>query len=150
ITTGAVQDRSVFPSSALPAFAQVFMTIGVAATLLTTMWMAYVARDGVRRAIIASNQALMVAQKREAQLVEAHHQLDHALRAAVGKPGRHTGEVVGKYRLALVIGLGAMGEVYAAEHVESGVPAAAKLLHRDTLLREDMVARFLREAVVCE
>jgi serine/threonine-protein kinase len=150
ITTGAVHDRSVFLSSALPPYAQVFMTIGVGATLITTMWMASVARESVRRAIIASNQALMVAQKREAQLVEAHHQLDHALRASVGKPGRHTGEVVGKYRLELVIGIGAMGEVYAAEHVESGAPAAVKLLHSDALVREDMVARFMREAVVCE
>ena len=49
-----------------------------------------------------------------------------------------------------MIGVGAMGEVYAAEHVESGAPAAVKLLHSDTLGREDMVARFLREAEVCE
>ena len=54
------------------------MAIGVGATLMTTMWMARVARTSVRRAIIASNEALLVAQKREALLAEAHNQLDHA------------------------------------------------------------------------
>ncbi|HEX2679171.1 MAG TPA: serine/threonine-protein kinase, partial [Polyangiales bacterium] len=149
ITSGVVQDRGIFLSSTLPHFAQVFMAIGVGASLITTTWLAHVARESVRRAIIASNRALIMAQKREAQLAEAHHELDHALRAAVGKPGQHTGEVAGAYRLALVIGVGAMGEVYAAEHVESAAPAAVKLLHRDTLVRDDMVARFLREAEVC-
>jgi serine/threonine-protein kinase len=150
LTTGVVQDHSVFSSSGLTFYSQVFMAIGVGSTLMTTMWMARVARTSVRRAIVASNDALMMAQKREAQLAEAHNQLDDAIRAAVGKPGRHSGEVAGSYRLQHVIGIGAMGEVYAAEHVQSGEPAAVKLLHRDTLVREDMVARFLREAAVCE
>jgi serine/threonine-protein kinase len=149
IMTGALQDRSVFSSSGLGFYAQVFMAIGVGSTLMTTMWMARVARDSVRRAIIASNQALMVVQKREAQLAEAHNQLDHAMRAVVGKPGRYTGEVAGSYRLEHVVGIGAMAEVYAAEHVEGGRRAAVKLLHRDALGREDMVVRFLREAAVC-
>ena len=150
ITSGLVPDRSVFSSSGLTFYSQVFMAIGVGSTLMTTMWMARVARTSVRRAIIASNDALMIAQKREVLLVEAHGQLDQAMRASVGKPGRYSGTVVGGYRLELVIGMGAMGEVYGAEHVESGAPAAIKLLHSDTLGREDMVARFLREAEVCE
>src|SRR5262249_45777299 len=130
--------------------AQVFMGIGVGAALMTTMWMARVARKSVRRAIIASNEALLMAQKREALLAEAHNQLDRAMRASVGKPGRHTGAVAGNYKLDVVIGIGAMGEVYAAEHAGDGSKAAVKLLHADTLGREDMVARFLREATVCE
>jgi serine/threonine-protein kinase len=150
ITTGVLEDRSVFNSRGLSVFSQVFMAIGVGAALMTTMWMARVARSSVRRAIIASNDALMVAQQREALLAEAHNQLDQAMRAAVGKPGRHSGAVAGSYRLDVVIGIGAMGEIYAAEHVVNGAPAAVKLLHRDTLGREDMVTRFLREAEVCE
>ena len=150
ITGGVIDDRSVFSSRGLPVAAQVFMALGVGGALTTTMWMARIARNSVRDAILASNRALMVAQKREALLAEAHNQLDQAMRAAVGKAGRHTGEVAGRYRLDLVIGIGAMGEIYAAEHPESGEQAAVKLLHRDTLEREDMVTRFLREAEVCQ
>jgi serine/threonine-protein kinase len=150
LTSGLVKDVSVFSSKGLTFYSQVFMAIGVGATLMTTMWMARVARTSVRQAIIASHQALLVTQKREAQLAEAQNQLDHAIRVAVGKPGRYSGEVAGSYRLEQVIGIGAMAEVYAAVHVESGEPAAVKLLHAATLDREDMVARFLREAAVCE
>jgi serine/threonine-protein kinase len=150
LTSGLIADRSVFSSSGLTVYSQVFMAIGVGATLMTTMWMARVARTSVRRAIISSNEALLVAQKREAQLNEANSQLDHAMRAAVGKAGPYTGKLAGDYRIELVIGVGAMGAVYAAVHVESGEPAAVKLLHADGLQRDDMVARFMREAEVCE
>jgi serine/threonine-protein kinase len=71
------------------------------------------------------------------------------MRAAVGKPGRHTGEVAGNYRVGTIIGVGAMGEVYAAQALDGGPGAAVKLLHPDALDREDNVVRFLREASVC-
>ena len=96
---------------------------------------------------MASNDALMEAQKREALLAEAHHHLDHAMRAAVGKPGRHTGGVAGDFRLEDVIGVGAMGEVYAAEHVERRL--AARRSSCCTATRSGArtwSVRFLREA----
>jgi serine/threonine-protein kinase len=125
------------------------MVIGVGCTLLTTMWMARLARRSVRNAIVESSRAMMEAQRREALLAEAHHHLDRAMRAAVGKPGRHTGEVAGNYRVGMIIGVGAMGEVYGAQALDGSPGAAVKLLHPDALDREDNVARFLREASVC-
>jgi serine/threonine-protein kinase len=129
---------------------QIFMIAGVASTMLATLWLSHVARSSVRRAIVESSRALLVAQMREAQLAEAHNQLDRAIRATVGKQGQHSGKLAGSFRVGNVIGVGAMGEVYDAEHAQDGRAAAVKLLHADTLAREDMVVRFLREAAVCQ
>jgi tRNA A-37 threonylcarbamoyl transferase component Bud32 len=149
ITAGVIEDRAFFSSHALGTYSQIFMIIGVGCTLLTTMWMARLARRSVREAILESNRALMEAQRQEALLAEAHHHLDRAVRAAVGKPGRHTGRAAGNYRIGTIIGVGAMGEVYTAEALEGDERVAVKLLHPDALGREDNVVRFLREAAVC-
>jgi serine/threonine-protein kinase len=149
ITVGVIRDRAFFATHAMNTYTQVFMIIGVGCTLLTTMWMARVARRSVRDAIVASNRALLEAQKQQALLAEAHHHLDRAVRAAIGKPGRHTGGIAGNYRIGTVIGVGAMGEVYAADSLDGSRSAAVKLLHPDALVREDNVVRFLREAAVC-
>jgi serine/threonine-protein kinase len=149
ITAGIIEDRAFFSSHGMSVYSQIFMVIGVGCTLLTTMWMARLARHSVREAILESNRALMEAQRHEALLAEAHHHLDRAVRAAVGKPGRHTGGVAGGYRIGTIIGVGAMGEVYAADALEGDGRAAVKLLHPDAAGREDNVVRFLREAEVC-
>jgi len=149
IMTGVVEDRGLYTAHQLPLASQLLMVSGVACSLLATMWFASLARASVRRAVIESTQAMLVAQKRDALLQEAHGQLDQAMRLVVGKVGLHTGKQVGDYRLSVLIGVGAMGEVYAAEHVEHGGPAAVKLLQPEALRRDDMVQRFLREAELC-
>jgi serine/threonine-protein kinase len=68
----------------------------------------------------------------------------------VGKKGQHSGKLAGDFRVGTVIGVGAMGEVYEAQHEQDARQAAVKLLHADALSREDMVVRFLREASVCQ
>jgi serine/threonine-protein kinase len=81
--------------------------------------------------------------QREALLFEARQELDRALK--VGGPGRFTDQVVGHYRLGSVLGRGAMGEVYEAAHVDSGAPAAVKLLSASAAGDAQIVERFLRE-----
>jgi serine/threonine-protein kinase len=107
-----------------------------------------VSRAALREAIERSIEALLIAQRKEAQLAEAHHQLDHALRVAVGKPGRYTGALAGDYRLDIVIGIGAIGEVYAAEHMRDRTRAAVKLLQAAALERDELVERILREGAI--
>jgi serine/threonine-protein kinase len=82
--------------------------------------------------------------QREALLQEARHDLDRALR--IGGAGRYTDQVLGAYKLGVLIGRGAMGEVYEATHQETGGLAAVKLLHPNVLENPDHVVRFLREA----
>jgi serine/threonine-protein kinase len=73
---------------------------------------------------------------------ELRGDLERALRAG---PGRYSDRVVGRFRLGAVLGRGAMGEVYEAADVESGAPAAVKLLRPELLADPDQRARFARE-----
>jgi eukaryotic-like serine/threonine-protein kinase len=145
---GVLEDRGLFRASDVAMSSLVFAIAAASGVLLITLRMARVSRRALREAIERSNEALLIAQRREIQLAEAHHQLDHALRAAVGKPGRYTGELAGDYRLGLVIGMGAIGEVYAGEHIGGGERVAVKLLQAAALAREDLVERILREGEI--
>ena len=53
------------------------------------------------------------------------------------------GTIFGDWRLTAFIGRGGNGEVYCAEHVTLGTPAAVKVLIRD---EERAKERFMREA----
>jgi serine/threonine-protein kinase len=81
--------------------------------------------------------------QRDALLLEARRELDQALK--VGGPGRFTEQRLGSFELGVLLGRGAMSDIYEAVHVESRAPAAVKLLHRDVLSKPQYVRRFLRE-----
>jgi eukaryotic-like serine/threonine-protein kinase len=127
---------------------RVFATVAATLVLALMLSMARLSRVAVRQAIGRSRDALLVAQQREAQLVEAHHQLDAALRATIGKPGRYTGALAGDYRMGVVIGLGAIGEIYSARHEATAEPGAVKVLQAAARERDDLVERILREAAI--
>lgn len=55
---------------------------------------------------------------------------------------------IGAYRLLDVIGRGGHGEVYRAQNVHDGSPAAVKLLDADPLLRQDALRRLTREGEI--
>jgi eukaryotic-like serine/threonine-protein kinase len=57
--------------------------------------------------------------------------------------------IAGKYRVDRVLGAGGMGVVVAATHLELGQPVALKFLLEALADREELVARFLREARNC-
>jgi len=88
-------------------------------------------------------RATRLASQREALMDELRADLERALQ--VGGPGRYTDQVVGAYRLGIVLGRGAIGEVYQATHVTSEQPAAVKLLRRELLTDQTQIARFVRE-----
>ncbi|HEX3774076.1 MAG TPA: protein kinase [Polyangiaceae bacterium] len=57
------------------------------------------------------------------------------------------GEIIaGKYRVDRVLGVGGMGVVVAAEHLQLGQRVAIKFLLEQTMTAPDSVARFVREA----
>jgi len=64
----------------------------------------------------------------------------------VGGPGRYTEQTVGAWQLGVLLGRGAIGEVYEAVHTRTHEPAAVKMLRREMLADATQIARFLREA----
>jgi serine/threonine-protein kinase len=56
--------------------------------------------------------------------------------------------MAGDYQLDVVIGIGAVGEVYRGEHQHGGEHAAVKLLQAGALGREDLVERIVREGSI--
>jgi eukaryotic-like serine/threonine-protein kinase len=92
--------------------------------------------------IAAHDQAQRALALRDAQLAEAHE----AARAARGPgEGRFTGEKLGRFKLAEILGRGAMGEVYAADD-ERGTKCAVKVLASHLHGNDDALKRFQREA----
>jgi serine/threonine-protein kinase len=104
-------------------------------------WLARVTRKTSLKSIEHLQKATRLAAQRDVQLAELRHDLDRALK--IGGPGRFTGVVVGGWELEIVLGRGAMGEVYAATHTKQ--EAAVKLLRRELLADPRHVERFFRE-----
>ena len=144
IVSGLIDDPGVFAAdrSFTPG------ELGVATIfVLGAYQLAYYTARMFRVASLTSidelQHATRLASQREALMEELRADLERALQ--VGGPGRYTDQVVGAFRLGIVLGRGAMGEVYEARHVESGAPAAVKLLRREMLDDTTQLARFLRE-----
>lgn len=105
------------------------------------------ARKGRRQTLSVIDgllQAHRQVEQREAALQEVRQDLDRVLQ--LGGPGRCTDRIVGTYKLGVVVGRGAMGEVYEASHIETGQRAAVKLLHPNVQAYPGAIQRFLREA----
>jgi len=143
---GVIEDKGIISSTYTGVGERVFVVIGMGLVLSFTYWLARVARSSMYNAIRQSNEMLLIAQQRAALLAEAQNQLDHALRLAIGKPGRYTGSMAGPYRLGVIIGIGAMGEVYEAEHDTKHTAAAIKLLQADAMDDQKLFQRFVRES----
>ena len=139
---GVIDDPGLFEPVARREFliiAHVLIQIGILAAFLV----GWQARTDTRAAIESMQHAMMLAARREVLLQEVQEDLDRAMR--VGGAGRYTDQTFGSYRLGTVLGRGGMGEVYEAQHVDSGEPAAVKLLVARELGNPRSVARFVRE-----
>jgi hypothetical protein len=95
-------------------------------------------------ALAELQQAMRVIGDKEQALAEV---VDQARRANRANEGRWTNQAMGSFKLGLVIGRGAMGEVYEAVRSD-GVPAAVKLLNARSTSSTTLVERFHREMEV--
>jgi serine/threonine protein kinase len=65
-------------------------------------------------------------------------------------PELKVGDVIDdKYKIIKLLGIGASGSVFEAEHTEIGRRVAIKVVHRSLATRSDIVARFRIEARIC-
>lgn len=114
VTAGLLPDRGLFSVGHTDLASRVFAILAVLTVLGLTHLMARISRASLVEALQRSHGAMMVAHERLVQLEEAKANFDRALGAVVGKAGRYSGARAGDYVLDVVIGVGAMGEVYAA------------------------------------
>lgn len=119
------------------------LVAGFVVFLLLTYGQARSSRELVVAALVERDAAVRAASHREAMFIEARQDLERALQA--GGLGRFTDQTLGSFKLGVVLGRGGMGEVYEATHVETGEPAALKMLRPEVLGHADYVRRFLRE-----
>ncbi len=146
VSLGLIADRGLIRVGNLDMLDRLVMVSAGQAVLVVTFLMGRLSRRATLTAMERLQQALRQVGQREALLQEANRDLERALRG--GYRGRYTGERVGDWRLSDVIGRGAMGEVYLAQHAQRGTPAAVKLLHPQVEAEPEQVRRFLREAEV--
>jgi tRNA A-37 threonylcarbamoyl transferase component Bud32 len=148
ILGGFLPDAGLLKVADAPPIIRFFLVTYVPSVLAIILWQTRLSRQATLDAIKRAQEAARLAAQRLAQLDEANINLDQALRAGAGLEGRFSGTMAGGYRLAAVIGRGAMGEVYAGVHVETGERAAVKLLSLNSLESATVIQRFLREGEI--
>lgn len=139
-----IVDRGIISMADLRPIDQVGIISVIEFLYFITFFTARVSQRATLEAMTHLEQAAKTVAQREALLNEARAELDRALK--VGGPGRFTDQIVGGFKLGILIGRGGMGEVYEAHAVTNGHEAAVKLLHAGTLADPTHVQRFIREA----
>ncbi|HSN31190.1 MAG TPA: serine/threonine-protein kinase, partial [Ideonella sp.] len=146
IATGVIHDFGLFRDTTTTGRDKLLAALLVQVVYFLTYVLARLSRRATKQVIERLHSALAQVQKREALLVEAHHELDRAL--AAGHLGRYSERQLGPFRLGPVIGRGAMSEVYRAARTDDGRSAAVKVLHHDLLSSQQHLRRFQREAEI--
>jgi serine/threonine-protein kinase len=146
IMTGVLADHGVVRIDQLRTREQLAIVCIIEALYFIAYYTARVSQRVTFDAMGKLEQAVRGNAQRDALLAEARAELDRALR--IGGPGRFTDQVVGSFRLGVLIGRGGIGEVYEALAVADRREAAVKLLHPGTLAEPIHVQRFLREAEI--
>jgi eukaryotic-like serine/threonine-protein kinase len=144
ILTGVLADHGVVRVGQLPIREQLAILGIIEALYFIAFYTARVSQRVTLETMNKLEQAVRGNAQRDALLAEARAELDRALK--IGGPGRFTDQIIGNFRLGVLIGRGGMGEVYEAQRVPDGHPAAVKLLSPGTLREPVALQRFLREA----
>jgi len=143
LASDLIPDTALFPTSGVAPLTRWFQVLMSQVIFAVSFYLASSNRRILEGAIERVAAAGRQIRQRDAQLAEARHELDRALRAG---NGRRSGELLGPYVLGALLGRGGMGEVYAATHTDSGKRMAVKVLHPHLLESEQHKRLFLREA----
>ncbi len=146
IVSGVLEDRGLVNMGGLRTLDQISIVCIIEFLYFITFFTARVSQRVTLDAMTKLDQAARTVAQRDALLAEARAELDRALK--VGGPGRFSEQVIGGFRLGILIGRGGMGEVYEAHGVTDHREAAVKLLHPGTLADPTHVQRFIREAQI--
>ncbi len=144
IISGALVDRGIINMSSVRPQDQIAIIAIIEMLYLIAFITARKSQKVTLQAMNSLEQAVRGVAQRDALLAEARAELDRALK--IGGPGRFSDQVIGSFKLGVLIGRGGMGEVYEAQGVGDKREAAVKLLHAGTLADPTSVQRFIREA----
>ena len=144
--SGAIADRGLLRADEISKEVQLVAGVLIQMVLFAGFMLARASRKTTMETVMDLERAIRVIAHREALLQEARQDFERALR--IGGAGRHTDQVIGSFRLGVVIGRGAMGEVYDAVGTRGGEPAAVKMLHLEAVAHPGALERFRREAQV--
>ncbi len=146
---GISVDRGLLHADYLSTVDQLGVASLVALLMVCAYGMGRVVQHGQSESVAEFERAVRVAEQRRVLLKEAERALDKAL-GRVGHPGRYTDQQLGSFRIGVVMGHGAMGEVYLGTRTDQSadgpIAAAVKVLHAHSCHRPDIVQRFVREA----
>jgi serine/threonine protein kinase len=144
VLSGVWLDRGLVSATGVEPLGLIAMVAIVEAIFAATFVLGRATRRTSLNAVGKHDVAVRRLAQREALLREARFDLEAALH--VGGMGRYTDIDLGSFKLGQVIGRGGMGEVYEATHIETGEPAAVKVLQRHLISEPGNVRRFMREA----
>jgi len=147
VIAGVTRDTGIVRPDGLSVTNAIIIQVLVQIVLGATFVIARVSRRTALVAVTELEAAIRAVAQREALLDEAREELERALKSGRGR-GRFSDQTIGGYKLGIVIGRGAMGEVYEGAAVAGGTPVAVKLLGQTSLGNRDHVRRFLRELEV--
>ncbi len=144
IAAGWIDDVGILPSVAVER-GQLFVAEGMILAFVATGYLlGRWARHTSAMAIAELHDAMRVIGDQQQALAEVN---DEQARQSRRNEGRWTGQTMGSFKLGLVLGRGAMGEVYEATAAD-GRLAAVKLLNQRTTDSAPHVERFHREMAV--
>lgn len=144
IALGLIVDRGVL-SSIVAGRSQLFMAETLIAAFLSSGYaLGRWARKTNATALAELQSAMRIIGDQQQALAEV---VDEEKRAKRVNEGRWTNQQMGAYRLGLVLGRGAMGEVYEGVG-PNNVAAAVKLLNARSTTSSSIVERFHREMEV--
>ncbi len=141
ILLGWIKDVGVLPSVMSGRFQLLIAEVLIVAFLSSGYALGRWARRTAAAAYAELQSAMRIIGDREQALAEV---VDAAERQKRVNEGRWTNQQIGSYRLGLVLGRGAMGEVYEASG-PAGQAAAVKLLTVNATSSSSIVERFHRE-----
>ncbi len=144
IITGALVDRGVLRIDSLRARDQLAILVLIEVLYAVAHYTARVTQRTTLDALAKLEQATRGAGERDASLAEAHAELDRALK--IGSPGRFTHQIIGSFRLGVLIGRGDLGEVYEAHGIADPRLAAVKLFGPGSFAEPLGQNRFLHDA----
>lgn len=141
--TDTIPDASLVRPVRQDTISDIGMLLALQAAFLGAFIMARALRKSSFGTLEQLDSAVRNIAQREALLNEARDELARVAR--VGDAGRFTEQTIGSYTLGVILGRGAMGDVYEAANRETGELAAIKLLNTQAMSNKELVDRFYRE-----